>query len=462
MARTLAAALILTAVVGGVVAAGLSVQRDLRYQDLVATGNRALATDQTFAAIESFSGAIALREDSMVAYLRRGEAYRRRGETEAALRDFRAASRIDRNAVKPLELMGDVEYDLARFGKAVDAYRRCAGIDDGNARVQYKLGLALFRSGDPSGAATPLGRAAALDARMAEARYVLGLSLRRVGQRDESIQALEEAVRLSPAMSAAREALAELYAEAGRTAEGIVQLEAIAALEPDRPERQAAVGLAQARAGRTDLAVGVLGRAAERYPDNAVIYVALGRVWFESAARSRDRVGLRKAIGALEPFTRGPSATGEAAALYGRALVMSGELLRGEAMLRQAADMLPVDPDTLLWLADAAERMGHYPVVRSALERWAAIAPESDPNLPAVYERVGDLAIRLGDPAAAARAWQLAAGPSASAALLSRLAQAELAAGNVDAARAAVARGLARDPRHPVLLALQRKLPQAP
>jgi tetratricopeptide (TPR) repeat protein len=269
---------------------------------------------------------------------------------------------------------------------------------------------------------------------MAEARYALGLSLRRAGHRDDAIAALEDAVKLSPAMSAAREALAELYGEAGRPADGIVQLEAIAALEPDRPERQAAVGLAQARAGRTDLAVGVLGRAAERFPENPVIYVALGRVWFESAERARDRVGLRKAIGALEPFTRGPSASGEAVALCGRALVVSGEVARGEMMLRAAADMLPVQPDTLLWLADAAERMGHYPVVRSALERWAAIAPESDPNLHAVYERVGDLAMRLGDPTAAARAWQLAAGPTASASLLSRLAEAEFATGNLDAA----------------------------
>ena len=458
MTRTLAGALLMTAIVAGVVVAGLSVQRDLRYQDLVASGNRALATDQTFAAIEAFSGAIALREDSMIAYLRRGEAYRRRGEPESALRDFRAASRIDRRAVRPAELMGDVESDLGRFQKAAEAYRRCAAIDDANARVQYKLGLALFRSGDARGAIVPLRRAAALDPLLAEARYALGLSLHHAGQRDEAIQALEDAVNVSPALSAAREELAAVYAEAGRAPEGIVQLEAIAALEPDRPERQAAVGLAQARAGRTDLAVGVLGRAAERYPDNAVIYVALGRVWLESAEPARDRVGLRKAIEALEPFTRGPSPSGEALALYGRALVLSGELARGEGVLRQAADTLPVSRDTLLWLADAAERLGHYPVVRSALERWAAIAPESDPNLPAVFERIGDLAMRMGDPAAAARAWQLAAGPSASAGLLARLAGAELAAGDIGAARIAVVRGLDRDARHPVLLALQRKL----
>jgi hypothetical protein len=42
--------------------------------------------------------------------------------------------------------------------------------------------------------------------------------------------------------------------------------------------------------------------------------------------------------------------------------------------------------------------------------------------------------------------------------LLARLAQAELATGDIDAAKAAVARGLDRDHRHPVLLALQRKI----
>jgi tetratricopeptide (TPR) repeat protein len=354
--------------------------------------------------------------------------------------------------------MGDVEHDLGRFANAAEAYRRCVAIDDANARVQYKLGLALFRSGDAAGAIGPLRRAVSLDQRLAEARYALGLSLRRAGQRDEAIEALEQAVRVSPALSAAREELAALYAEAGRPQQGIQQLEAIAALEPDRPERQAAVALAQARAGRTDLAVGVLGRAAERYPDNAVIFVALGRVWFESAERARDRVGLRKAIEALEPFTRGASPSAEALSLCGRALVLSGEVARGEAMLRDAADILPVSPDTLLWLADSAERLGHYPMVRSALERWAAIAPESDPNLPAVYERIGDLATRLGDPEAAIRAWRLAAGPTASSGLLARLAGAELAAGDIEAAKGTVARGLARDPRHPILLVLQQKL----
>jgi len=458
MVRTLTGALLLTAVVAGLLIAGLAVARDRQYQDLVAKGNRALATDETFAAIEAFSGAIALKNDSMVAHLRRGEAYRRRGELDAALRDLRTATRLDRSAVKPAELLGDVNYDMGRYANAVEAYRACAAIYDRNAPVQYKLGLALYRSGNAGAAVAPLREAVALDQRLAEAHYVLGLCLKQQHAPAEAAGAFEQAIGMSPALTAAREELAGLYADAGRMSEALEQLEAIAVLEPSRPERQAAVGLAQARAGRPDLAIGVLGRAAERYPDNAIIYLALGRVWFEAAERGRDRVGLRKALEALEPVTRGPAVSSDALALYGRTLAVSGDLVRGEASLRQAADILPVAPDTLIWLADASERLGHYPVVRQALERWAALAPETSANLPAVYERIGDLSMRMGEPQAAVRAWRLAAGPAPSPGFLARLAGAELAIGDTAEARRTVARGLDRDPRNPSLLALQRRL----
>ncbi|HOG29229.1 MAG TPA: tetratricopeptide repeat protein [Vicinamibacterales bacterium] len=457
MKRTLALALALTALAAGLIVAGLAMQRDIRYRELVAAGNSALESDRPFEAIEAFSGAIALKERSMIAHLRRGEAYRRRGESEAALRDLRAAARIDPSAVRPAELLGDLSCDLGRLPQAVDAYRKCAAIDDADPRVQYKLGLALFRAGDAAGAVEPLRRAAALAPRVSESHYLLGLCLKHTRDTDGAIAAFEQAIAGSPALLAAREELAGVYAEKGRLDDAAAQLEAIAALEPDRPERQAALALALARAGRQDQAVGLLGQAAQRFPDHAVVFSALGRVWFEAAARTRDRVGLRKAIEALEPVTRGAAASGDDLARYGQALVLSEDLVRGEAALRAAADRLPVSPDTLIWLANAAERLRHYAIVRMALERWAAISPESDPNLPAVYERVGDLAHRLGDTAAAVSAWRIAAGPSGSPALLARLAGAELAIGDIDAARKTIGRGLALDPRHPALLGLRAR-----
>ena len=57
------------------VAAGVAYKAassDREYQRLIAAGESALATSQTSLAVEAFSGAIALRPDSMLAYLKRG------------------------------------------------------------------------------------------------------------------------------------------------------------------------------------------------------------------------------------------------------------------------------------------------------------------------------------------------------------------------------------------------------
>src|SRR5580765_1198705 len=76
-----------------------AVTRDRDYQAQIARGDTALAEDQTFAAVEAYSGAVVLRPDSMLAHLRRGEAYQRRGDLEAAVHDFQAATDLDDTAV---------------------------------------------------------------------------------------------------------------------------------------------------------------------------------------------------------------------------------------------------------------------------------------------------------------------------------------------------------------------------
>src|SRR3954471_7271358 len=107
------------------------------YAALLTRGDAALRDDQTFNAIEAYSGAIALRPESMLAYLRRGQTYLRRGDRgdlEAAARDFRTASTLDPTATRPLEALGDALFQLQQFARAVSAYERCARLDDRSAR----------------------------------------------------------------------------------------------------------------------------------------------------------------------------------------------------------------------------------------------------------------------------------------------------------------------------------------
>jgi tetratricopeptide (TPR) repeat protein len=207
-------------------------QRD--YRAGMMRGDSALRDDQTFAAIEAYSGAIALRQDSMLAYLRRGETYRKRadrGDLEAAARDFRQASRLDPSATRPLEELADVRYQLQQYDRAIDAYEQVVKLDDRAPRVNYKLALARYRSANVDGALAALEQTIRLDDRMADAFYLRGICLRAKNKIPEALKAFEKAVALSPALIPAREELADLYGQLERRPDQLDQLQLLAGLD---------------------------------------------------------------------------------------------------------------------------------------------------------------------------------------------------------------------------------------
>src|SRR5919199_1451537 len=119
-------------------------RRERMHRELLARGEAELAQDNTVAAIEAFSGAIAFKPYAMIGYLRRGQTYRRRGDLEEALRDLRRASELDPTATRPLEELGDVNLALKpplgpRYGHAAALYRDYTRLDPASPRVLYKL-----------------------------------------------------------------------------------------------------------------------------------------------------------------------------------------------------------------------------------------------------------------------------------------------------------------------------------
>jgi tetratricopeptide (TPR) repeat protein len=447
-------------------------RRERMFRALIERGDAALAKDDTFAAVESFSGAIALKDDSMLGYLKRGEAYRRRHQldsavkdasqvpklepaADAAMRDLRRAAELDPLAPRPLELLGDLNYALLRYDRAIEEYQRYITIDDRSPRVLYKLALAQYSARRPRPGVAALQKAIAIDDRFAEAYYLLGLCFRDLQRRDDSLRALETSVKLAPAMVHAREELADLYGRLGRVEARLAQLEALLAIDPE-PSRQVALGLAYARAGQFDRAIATLGRAAERYPDHSYTYVALGRVWLEKAQPHPDRVDLSKALLALQEAV-GNDDSSEALTLFGRALLLSQNVENAETILQQASEKLPVDPLAFYYLADAAERRGHYDVAQRALLSYRALQGEERDarRQAAMAARIGDLAARNGDSATAVvwyhQAIDVAGGDVD---LLQRTAEAEFASGALDSARATLQKILDKDPENRAARAL--------
>jgi tetratricopeptide (TPR) repeat protein len=441
----------------GTALAVVSVRNEREYERLVVAGDAALGAADLSAAIEAYTGAITLRSDSMAAHLKRGLAYRQRGEPEAALRDLRRASELDPSAPRVFEWQGDVNAGLGRHARAAERYEQSLALDDRQAEVLYKLAVARYRDGRAGAAIDPLKRALALAPGLAEAHYLLGVSLRDAGRLDEALTALGAATRLAPGLLPAREARVDVLQARGDVVRAVDELSAIAALEPDAPERAVAVGVAYARAGRHDAAVLSLGRAAERFPESSAVFAALGAVWLR-AADDGDTVALDKAVAALTRAAGLRDVSAEAFVLLGRARAMAGDLAGAERDLRRAVDGLPVPPDAFARLADLLERRRRWADARDALVEYATLA-SGTAVVATVAARIGALSMRVDDPHTAAYWYDKAiaeSGPSAS--LLHHLAEAEVDRGAIARAAALVQQGLELEPGHPGLAGLARTL----
>ena len=369
---------VLITIVAALVAATVQGWSDVRqaraFRRLIAEGDAALGRGETPAAIEAFSGAVALRPQSMLPYLKRGDTYRREGQFDSADRDLTQAQALDSTAPQPLELAGDVRMAQGDAAGAVAPYRAYLTLDDRAPRLQYKLGLALYRSGDAAGAADAARRALALDPNLAEAHQLLGIAALAQGRTDEAAAALNRALKLQPVSDATRSTLAELYATQGRTRDETAQREALAALDASRPEGLVSLALAQVRHGRSDAAVATLTRAAERFPASPAVANATGRVWLDLAETTGDPHAIQQALAVLAPAAARENASSETLALHGRALLLNGDLKPAQASLLRATTRFPIERDAFRLLSNAEERLGHREAARAALARHAALA----------------------------------------------------------------------------------------
>jgi tetratricopeptide (TPR) repeat protein len=454
------AGILLLALTGAAVYGYTLSERERNYRRKVADGDAALARDNTAAAVEDFSGAITLKPESMLGYLKRGQTYRRRGEIVAAIRDLRRASDIDPTSTRAHEELADalLADTPHRYSSAAEHYEAYVRIDNRAPRVLYKLAFARYNDGHVSEAIDALHASLALDARSAEAHYLLGLCERDAQHAAAARESFARSSELQPALLRAREELADVDATLGRTDERLAQLAALFALDP-RPWREIALGLAYAAGGQPERAVLTLSHAAEHYPGDADAYVALGRVWLELAQTRHDRVALNKALQALA-HAAGNDDSSEALTLLGRALLLAGEPDRAERALQEAVRAQPVDPLAFYYLADAAERQAHYGSARDALLDYAALRGDQADARKRSGEatRIGDLSLRAGDPASAATYFLKAADATpGDASLLARAADAQLRAGDPDTARGTVARALEKDPHNALALAVLRR-----
>ena len=457
MKRLLALALVVAALAVGAVLVEQRLEGDRQYRDLIASGERRLAAGDTATAIEAFSGALAIRENSMVAHLRRGEAYRADHRLEEAVRDLLEAARLAPDSTAPPLALGDLYDSQRQWARAADWYGQAA------ARLQepsvlYKLALSRYRSGSPAAAIDPLQRIVSTDDTAAQAYYLLGLAYRDTDRIDDAVRALDHAVRTAPSLLAAREELADLYRSQNRPADEMAQLQALAVLDP-RSTRSVDIALAETRAGQLDSTVATLADAARADSTNPAVALATVRVFLARAERTLDRPSAVRALAILTTAPLDTLETSERAALMGRAQYLSGDWAPAERTLISAVRTAPVDVEAFGFLADAAERLGHDTAALDALANLDALLGDtvSAASRAARARRMGVIALRLNDGHQAVTSFTAAVNLGGTdASTLALLAQADWQAGDRASARTALARAAAADAHNADVLRLER------
>lgn len=235
-------------------------------------------------------------------------------------------------------------------------------------------GLTLRARAEASG--TPGGERAELEAQVREAFA-------------QSEQVLREALALHPLHYLTYEDLGTLAREQGRFQEALDWYRQSAA----RAAPQAARALLNAgdmsyELGRFEEAEATWRRALELDPGGAYLCNAIAKAIVRRTSLSpadlvrtqagRDAMGLWAIAAASNPWDAHSRLN------LGMGHLMLGQFLDARRVLGEAFDLAPADPQIASATADAAERVGDWPLARAALERWVALEPDN----PAPRERL--------------------------------------------------------------------------
>ncbi|MDJ0846739.1 MAG: tetratricopeptide repeat protein [Myxococcota bacterium] len=175
------------------------------------------------------------------------------------LADGRAAealAAVDREAAREpddptaLVMAGDFLSSRRDFARAVGHYRRARERAPADARLAFRLGIALDAAGDPDGAVAAYRAAIALDEDAVGPRNNLALVLGRQGATREALEAAQAAYGLAPSDPVVMDTLGALYLEAGLAERAAALLEKARRLAPEAPDVLFHLALAYRATGR--------------------------------------------------------------------------------------------------------------------------------------------------------------------------------------------------------------------
>jgi tetratricopeptide (TPR) repeat protein len=451
MRKLLATLLALPLLASGAFAAYRLLERDYRYHELVRDGDRLLASDMAVEASRSFTGAIGLKPDEPLAYVKRADAERRQGNLARALEDVEKAGALSGDVLLVSSRLADLLYESERFDEAALHYEKILAHVPDSPGILYQLGLTHFRAGRAAEAIEVLNAAADRTRGFWEAYYLRGAVFLSIGGDSEAESDFQAALRTSPDAGLAREALIELYIEQRRPEEALALLEEEIAAHPDDARPYLRLADVHRLSRRNADAIEAVGKALDRNPDLPEAYLRLGELWLDEAGERGDSVAAEKALAALSNVVKMDPSNGDAALALGQTYLSLGDQELGFAQLQRASQATPVPAEALRLLGDLYRARKNPTEAVTAYHVYLKLNGDS----PLVLERLGDAYVESGNPQMGAEVYlRLAELEPRRVTPLAKAARAYLLVGDRDSAAQTCRRGLAANPENQALTEL--------
>ena len=251
-------------------------------------------------AVSLWQDVISNNPEAEMAYHNLGLAYNDKGDTDAAIRAFSAATQI-----KPS--YSEAHYNLAaaydKKGRTEDAIREyltAIQIKPIDATSHNNLGVVYDKQGRTDDAIREYLLAIKIRPSYDNAHYNLGVAYDKKGLTDDAVKELLTAIQINPEYGQAHNNLGIIYARMGRTEDAIREFLTVKRITPDSLKTYNNLGIMYGRKGRTEEAINEFLAAIQIDPDYADAHYNLG-ITYKMQGRFEDAVRAFQTVLRLRP-----------------------------------------------------------------------------------------------------------------------------------------------------------------
>ena len=186
---------------------------------------------------DAFHRILALNPESAEAHMLMGEALDEMKDHEGAIREFRAAARVNPTEPNVHFGLGYLLWTKGQYPEAATEFQAELANAPQHLQATLYLGDAKMQMNLPDEARPLMEKVARTDATNGMAHRDLGIILSEGGRRDEAVAEFREAVKINPRDVNAHYRLARLYRSMGKTAEAKIEFDKASSLNKAEDER---------------------------------------------------------------------------------------------------------------------------------------------------------------------------------------------------------------------------------